>query len=198
MALSDNPRSADLSYKPRKTSATQSRWSDKQKIEAIQSFLLLGNLALTSRMLGIPEITLRQWKATEWWSNQVEELKHQEKTALSGKLKKIVNAATMAVEDRLANGDWIYDQKTGDMRRKHVSMKDAHKVAVDLMARQDIMEKKNTPASQELEDGERLLKLAERFATFVKPQAPLLERVDVDITDVEIKEPHAVHDQREA
>jgi transposase-like protein len=191
MALSDNPKSLDLQYKPRKLAATQSRWSDKQKIEAIQSYLLLGNLALTARMLSIPEITLRQWKATEWWNKQVEELRHQEKVVLTGKIKKIASAAMTAVEDRLENGDWIYDQKTGDMRRKHVSMKDAHKVAVDLLAKQDLLEKKVSPISQDLEDGERLIKLAERFATFVKPQLPVAERVDfvdVETNDTSIEE----------
>jgi hypothetical protein len=158
--------------------------------------LLLGNLAMTGRILNIPEITLRQWKATEWWTNQVEELKLQEKVELSGKIKKIANAALTVVEDRLTNGDFIYDQKTGEMRRKHVSMKDAHKVSVDLMAKQELMDKQTSPLAQDIQDGDRLLKLAERFATFVKPQAPLVERVDV--VDAEIKEPHAIHDQREA
>ena len=186
MALSDNEKSKHLAYKPRKTTAVQSRWSDKQKIEAIQSYLLLGNLAMTGRILNIPEITLRQWKATEWWNNQVEELKLQEKVELSGKIKKIANAALTVVEDRLTNGDFIYDQKTGEMRRKLVSMKDAHKVSVDLMAKQELLEKNNNPLAQDIQDGDRLLKLAERFATFVKPQTPLAERVDV--VDVEARD----------
>ena len=188
MALSDNERSKHLAYKPRKTTAVQSRWSDKQKIEAIQSYLLLGNLAMTGRILNIPEITLRQWKATEWWNNQVEEIKLQEKVELSGKIKKIANAALTVVEDRLTNGDFIYDQKTGEMRRKLVSMKDAHKVSVDLMAKQELLEKNNNPLAQDIQDGDRLLKLAERFATFVKPQLPVAERVDEYIDNVEIKE----------
>ena len=186
MALSDNEKSKHLAYKPRKTTAVQSRWSDKQKIEAIQSYLLLGNLAMTGRILNIPEITLRQWKATEWWQNQVEELKLQERVELSGKIKKIANAALTVVEDRLTNGDFIYDQKTGEMRRKLVSMKDAHKVSVDLMAKQELLEKNNSPLAQDIQDGDRLLKLAERFATFVKPQTPLVERVDV--VDVEVRD----------
>lgn len=186
MALSDNSKSKHLTYKPRRTDAVQTRWSDKQKLEAIQSYLLLGNLAMTGRILNIPEITLRQWKATEWWTSQVEELKLQEKVELSGKLKKIANVALTVVEDRLQNGDFIYDQKTGEMRRKLVSMKDAHKVSVDLMAKQELMDKQTSPLAQDVQDGDRLLKLAERFATFVKPQAPLVERVDV--VDVESRQ----------
>ena len=166
----------------------------------MQSYLLLGNLALTSRILSIPEITLRVWKASEWWRVAVEEVKMQENMEMSSRLKKIVDASLGAVEDRLANGDWVYDQKSGEMRRKHVNLKDAHKVAVDLMDKKDLLEKKSGPVQAEEQDDERLLKLAEKFANFVtqKTQKEVLPVVE-DISDVEPKEESdAIHEERQA
>jgi transposase-like protein len=120
---------------------TNKQWSDAQKTEAVKTYLLLGNLAMTSRMLGIPEVTLRLWKTTQWWQDVYHELKSQEKLELNRRLKKIVEASLAVVEDRLVHGDYQFDQKTGEVIRKPVNMKDAHKVAVDLQQRQDILEK---------------------------------------------------------
>ena len=154
------------SKRPRSiTAGTNKQWSDGQKMEAIKHYLLLGNLAMTSRMLGIPEITLRVWKRTEWWKDAVEELKSQEKMELSSRLKKIVDASLTVVEDRLLNGDYQFDQKTGEVIRKPVNMKDAHKVAVDLQQRQDVLEKTTQQESSGAENIEnKLLSLAEKFA----------------------------------
>ena len=194
MALTDNPNTKHRKPKIRSVdSPTNKSWSDKQKLEAVQSWLLLGNLALTSRILSIPEITLRVWKTSEWWKNAVEEIKLQEDMQMSARLKKIVDASLMAVEDRLVNGDLMYDQKTGEMVRKQVNMRDAHKVAVDLMDKKAILDKTATPAQEEQKDEDRLLKLAEKFADFVTKKKDVV----IDVSDVEVKESHAVHEEWE-
>lgn len=192
MALTDTPSSRDRKPKSRSVVAGSNfQWSDKQKMEAVTSWMLLGNLALTSRLLSIPEITLRVWKTTEWWKNLVEDIKLQENIQMSGRLKKIVDASLTAVEDRLLNGDWIYDQKTGHMIRKQVGIKDAHKVSTDLMDRQKALEKATQPTTQTEQNDDKLLQLAQKFAAFVtdkiehKAQEP---EVLVDITDLEVKE----------
>ena len=202
MALSDNPAAKKRSPKKRALSTGSNHsWSDKQKIEAVQSWLLLGNLALTSRVLAIPEITLRVWKTTEWWKNTVEDIKLQENMQMSARLKKIVDASLGAVEDRIVNGDFMFDQKSGEMVRKQVNLRDAHKVAVDLLDKRAMLDKAAAPQQEEKQDEDRLLKLAEKFAEFVtKKKDPLI----IDAEDIVVKEQssttendNALHDQRE-
>lgn len=192
MALSDNENE-----KKRKRSKNRSidagsnyRWSDKQKLEAVQSWLALGNLALTSRVLGIPEITLRVWKASEWWKSAVEEIKTQESIQLSVRMKKLVEASQNIVAQRLENGDPILNQKTGEIIMKPVSMKDAHRVAVDLIDRQkdiDKMTKDEAPTEQR--DDNKLEKLAEKFAEMasLSIEKKMKEKRTIDVTDVIIK-----------
>lgn len=185
--LTDVPAKKNKSPKRRAVAAGSNyQWSDKQKIEAVQSYLTLGNLALTGRILGIPEITLRVWKTSEWWKNTVEDIKQSDTIQLSSRLKKIVEASLSAVEDRLQNGDFIYDNKTQQMVRKQVNLRDAHKVAVDLMDKKAVLEKSVVAPEQEQTDEQRLLRLAEKFADMVnkKKEKVVLE----DITDVEIKQ----------
>lgn len=203
MALSDKESQKDFKRnKNRSIEATTSqRWSDKQKLEAVNSYLVLGNLALTGRVLGIPEITLRVWKTSEWWKKLVEEIKLQETIELSNRLKSIVTASQNIVEDRLVNGDVIYDQKTGQLIRKPVNMKDAHKVAVDLLDRRKEIEKAaNQEAPSEERNDNKLEKLAERFAEMATKtiEKNINKKRTLDVPFVEIVENNsALHEERE-
>jgi hypothetical protein len=115
---------------------------------------------------------------------------------LSARLKNLVEASLVAVTDRLENGDFMYDQKTGQMIRKPVNIRDAHKVATDLMEKRTMLDKAVAPAQEQTQDVDRLEQLAEKFASFVlkkTEQAPVI----VEVTDVIYKEnDHALHDER--
>jgi hypothetical protein len=177
-----------MKYKPtgRRRAVTKSKghWSDSQKVEAVQTYLILGSLKLTAGALRIPFDTLKVWKQSEWWKTLVEELRLQEDLQLSNRLKKIITKSYDVLEDRLENGDFVFDQKTGEMRRKPVAMRDAHKVAIDLVQqRQDLVDRHlggQTVTEDKIE--KTLANLAEQFAkianqvTNVKPS--------VEVTDV--------------
>ena len=123
----------------------------------------------------------------DWWKDVVEDIKVQENMQMSARLKKIVDASLGAVEDRLLNGDLVYDAKSGEMIRKQVNMKDAHKVAVDLMDKKAILDKVAAPQQEETTDDRKLEKLAEKFAAFVNKKLEKEPEV-IDVQDVEIKQ----------
>lgn len=204
MALSDNENEKTKRRTKRKpkNALGNSRYSDKQKVEAATSYLALGNLALVSRVLGIPEITLRVWKASDWWKNLVEEIKMQERIELSARMKRLVEASQTIVAQRLETGDPVFDQKTGKIVYKPVAMKDAHKVAVDLIDRRKDLEKltvENTTG--EKEDDKKLEKLAERFAEMatksIQKSIDKKRTVEAEFTDFREMNDDAVHDERE-
>jgi hypothetical protein len=204
MALSDVDKEKDLTRSRNRpvVADTNLRWSDKQKLEAVQSWLVLGNLSLVGRILGIPRITLATWKASAWWKEAVDDIKLQEKIELSNKMKKIVEAAHLVVEDRLVNGDAVVT-KTGQIIRKPVNMRDAHRVAVDLQNQRDAVDKASKePGLEDEGSTDRLEQLANKFAEFATKsiEKSLDKKRTVDVPYVEIieKEPHAVHEEREA
>jgi transposase-like protein len=173
---------------------TNKRWSDKQKLEAVQSWLVLGNMSMVSRLHGIPRITLQIWKTSAWWRELVEELKLQEKIELSSKMKAIVDAAHLVVANRLEHGDAVLNQKTGEIVYKPVPMKDAHRVAVDLLNQREVLEKASRePGSGDEGSSDKLEMLASRFAEFATKK--IEQQFDnkrtiamADVVDVEIKE----------
>lgn len=163
---------------------TNKHWSDSQKLETVKTYLVLGNLTLTASTLKIPLPTVKQWKKSEWWKTVENELMVQEDLQLGDRLKKIVNRSYDIIEDRMEKGDFVYDQKTGEMRRKPVNMKDAHKVGLDLQDRRDVLVRRHiegdTVTTDKIE--KTLNDLAKRFediANGVNKSKPVVEVTDV-------------------
>lgn len=163
MALSDSPNNPNRVPR-RSTDATQHRWSDNQKIECVKTFLVTGNLRQAAAMLRIPEQTVRSWRQSNWWKEIEGELRLQDELQLSQRLQSVIGRSLDVVEDRLEKGDFLYDQKTGQMRRRPVSARDANKIAQDNMTRRDLIESRPQNIETKEATADKLLKLAQKFA----------------------------------
>lgn len=178
--LSDSNKLSGVQSKKRRavSADTNKHWSDSQKIEAVTTYLALGNLMLTSSVLKIPEMTLRTWKQKEWWKKIEEELAVQDELQLSARIKKIVETTLAATEDRIKHGDWIYNNREGTLIRKPVNLRDVHKVTMDMIdKREHIMNKVPVNATLEGMD-DRLKKLAAQFEQMAVKK-PIVEVTDV-------------------
>jgi hypothetical protein len=121
---------------------------------------------------------MRKWKQQMWWSEIEGELKVQDELQISTRLRKIIETTLEATEDRIKNGDWIYNNKEGCLMRKPVNLRDVHKVGMDLMDRREHLDNK-TPASINIEQiDDRLAKLAAQF------EAIASGRRSLEVTDV--------------
>lgn len=198
MALTDNPRIKNAVRTTRKKPGDSNRnYSDEQKMELMKLYLLTGNLALSAATLKIPEITARWWKKKDWWKQLEAEMRQSERIELSAKLKRIAEKAQEATVDRLENGDWKYDGKTGRLFRVPVSMKDAHKVSMDIVDKTMVLEK-NLIESPELEEA-KVDKFAELAAKFASLTEKVLEKPPVEVTDIiYVENTDALHEEREA
>ena len=109
-------------------------WSDKTK--AVQLYMLNGNMRLVSELTEVPYDTLCNWKKQEWWATVVDELRAASKAKRGAKLSTIIDTSLELVQDRRENGDWVYNQKTGQMVRKPVGLKDVATLTNHLMDKQ--------------------------------------------------------------
>lgn len=198
--LSDHPiRKNRKSPRVRSPNARKDlHWSDQQKIEAVQTYLMLGSINGVAKVLNIPQPTLQYWKGSEWWKEIQDQLKTQENILLGNRLKGIIEVSLEKVADRLENGDFVYNQKTGEIIRKPVVMKDALKAATDLMDRKQKLTQVEHFTVQQEGIMEKLEKLAKAFeATATKTnieQTPVIEVTDVIFG----KDINAVPKEREA
>lgn len=195
--LSDNPKNAARPPKtrPRSVTATNKRWSDTQKLEAVQMFLMTGSPTVTCAALKIPEQTLKNWRATEWWKELQTELKTQDDLQLSARMQKIVNRSLDQLEDRLENGEYMFDKYTGEVKRKPINALTALKITTDMMTRRDAVIERTFNGTSVTEDkvAQTLANLAESFAKIARQERPTIEVTDVIIGEMK----HALHEERQ-
>ena len=173
-----------MSRTRRKAKAGPGYWSDKQKIEAVTTWLAVGNLALTAATLGIPDITLRKWKATPWWKQMVDDMRQEENISLDSKLSKVVQSSVAQLLDRVEGGDYQFDQKTGTLIRKPISARDAAKITSEMIDKRELLQGKKEQQvndSRKMED--RLLKLADELSRFAKAKVVREEPMEILISD---------------
>lgn len=180
------------SPKKRSVSDVRARYSDSQKLEAVKLWLITGNLTITAATLNINFLTIRDWRYSKWWEDTVRELKQGSRIELSNKLRTIVDKSLGLVQDRIDNGDFFYDQKTGQMIRKPIPAREVNKIATDMLDRMQQLEKADVQEEDQQHTQDRLAKLADAFEKLAK------KKNIIEVTDVIFGEEDAFSKEREA
>lgn len=152
----------------KKTKAGQpGQWPETKKIEAVTTYLTTGSWVITSSMTGIPEITLKQWAKKPWWLEYKQDIQAQETITLDKKLEKVMDKALDAVTDRLDNGEFVYDEKTGKIKRVPAKLRDTNKVLTDMIDKRTLLKKLAKPTEETKPiTADHLVQLAQAFAKF--------------------------------
>lgn len=164
----------------KKSDPPKSRWSQKQKYEAVALYKMVGSLRAVGATLGIPEETMRNWHQSEWWRQIEDEIATEARVKRSKRLDSLVDKATEIVEDRLENGDFIYDVKSGTLRRKPVNAVTAGKILATAVDKQVMLENlardaKKAVSQEKVQD--RLAFLLEEMHKFAKAKTIQGERI---------------------
>ena len=171
------------SPKKRTPDMVKMRYSDNQKLESLKLWLVTGNLRVVSASLEIPYKTLQEWRYSSWWAEMASDIKAEGHLQLSNKLKSIAERALDITLDRLDNGEFIYDQKLGQLIRKPVSMKDAHVVASSLLDKSLKLQDSPMDEVEKHKVQDTLSALAAAFEQFANKNRKNV--IDVEVTGVE-------------
>lgn len=182
-----------LSNAPKRRRAvkgTNKHWAQSQKIEAVLTYLATGSETKTAAATGIPKTTLHIWRYQPWWKELVVQIQDERDDSINADIAKIIDKSLETVSDRLANGDFGFNQKTGEIFRKPVNLKDAHKVAVDMIDKRNLLNGKPTQRTEKVDTVSQLDYLAKKFAEFASMSKSDLRRelnngevIDVDLDD---------------
>jgi glutaminase len=74
--------------------------------------------------------------------------------------------------DRIENGEFIYDQKTGQVIRTPAKLRDLNTAFNTLLDKRQLLRNKPTKIVEQQQTATQLQNLAEQFAKFVKNTAP--------------------------
>lgn len=163
-------------------------WSEKA--EAAKKYMLLGNMRLVSELTGIPYNTLHDWRKQDWWGNLIDEIRAAQKAKRNLKMNEVIDESIELISDRIRNGDWVLNNKTGEVQRRPVSLRDIGNLTNQLLTRQLQHEELSSKMDHQKETVQETLKaLATEFAKW--------QRISnkKSATDVEVID--AVHDERE-
>ena len=165
-------------------------WSEKTRMEVVTAYVLLGKVSLVVASTGVPEDTVRKWKMAPWWKEAEDEIRRSSKLALSGKLQDVVKRTFIALEDRVENGDYLWDAKDQKFVRKPINALTANKIINDMLDKSILLEEK---ATREVvnEDGiqQRLDKIREELRTFAKGRIPKNETEIIDVVATVVSSP---------
>lgn len=172
-------------------------WSREARLQAVSQYLVLGNMALVSGITGIPHQLLRSWKGQPWWKEMENEVRLTENIEMDSKLTKIVDRSLDAVIDRIENGEFFYDQKTGQVKRKPAQLRDVAKVSVDLLTKRELLRGNATERKEttQVSVTEQLKQLAQEFAKWQTPEKKQ-ETIDVEMVEV-LENDNAFHEEWE-
>lgn len=179
-------------------------WPEKKRIEVATAHVMGLTGPQIAVATGVPANTVRQWRMQDWFKDLVEEIQREDDYQSDAKLTKIVSKSLDTIVDRLENGDFMWDSKEGEFRRKPLAARDVVKVADIMYDKRNLLRGKPTAISGKEQVSDRLLKLAEQFARFASAKTIDAEVVHVEITEPEIGRDetqgvlsNAVHDERE-
>ena len=195
-------KSEQMSVKPKKSvnkieipHQKWATWPVEKKVQCVDLWLKLGNLRVVAEKSGVSYQLVKEWRVMPWWKQVEDEILATRRVNVNNKLNEIVDTALDTIQDRLVNGDVIYDIKNGELKRKPVGLRDATGAATAILQRQHQIEARqkdevDTQTTKSIQ--EQLTMLATEFARFN-------HRSNQNATDITFKElPNAVHEEREA
>lgn len=170
--------------KTRKVPSTRHQhgwYSPDRKAAAVTAWLALGNAKLVEAVTKIPSGTIRAWKTEQWWKDLETGIREEESLQLDARLSKVVGKTLDLLEDRLENGDFMYDPKAGQLIRKPINADVINKVSTDMFDRRRILrgERKEQEVNQ-IQIQDHLVALAQQFVKIAKSQQPI---IDVEVID---------------
>lgn len=145
-------------------------WPDAKKIEVVTTYLALGKAPMVEAITGVPRQTIRLWKMQPWWKDLEREIRNEEDGELDAKLSRIIDKSLDAVGERLDNGEFLLDSRTGQIKRVPVKMRDAARVSTELLDKRNLIRGKPTSITEKISTEDIIKNLAQQFAQFVKNQ----------------------------
>lgn len=161
----------------------QAQYSDRQRYEAVITYLAIGNMAIVADTTGIPHDTLRHWKMQPWWKELEQQAREQKRVQVSGRLSKVIEKAAKVVEDRLENGDYRID-RNGDLLRIPVNAKTAGDILSKSIDKQVLLDKiEEVPDTKEEAVLDRLESIARRLQEAARMKTPqVIDVIPMEIT----------------
>lgn len=171
------------------------KFTPEQKIQAVMSYLVTGTSRKASKICGINEATIRDWKTrSTWWMDAYAECKKKKQEELDAAFTQVIHNGVGYLIDRMENGDTKFDSKSGQTVNVPMSGKDIGWVLGVLFDKRQLLRGEATSRSEKVSETERLDKLQQQFQNMAKEVQGYNAKV---IEDVEYSTETNIHSDEE-
>jgi hypothetical protein len=168
-------------------------YSEEDRIEAATVYAVTGKAVEVERITGIPAYVVRKWKTLEWWPQIIERIRQEKDDELDSKFTKIVDKTVEVINERLENGDYVYDNKSGEVIRKPIDGKSAAIITSIFVDKRELLRRKESHNTEQASIKDRLERIAQdvrKLASGAKIiDGEVIEKtVELEIIDAEEQE----------
>lgn len=142
-------------------------WADSVKQKALDLYAQCGSLAEISRNLNVPYDTLDTWTQKDWWKDGINRKRKEHLDVLDTKLTESIDESIKQLQDRLKNGDSVYNQRTGKFTQAPAKLRDINAAFNSLVDKRNLLRKLPTKITEQQSTAAQLQNLATQFQEFV-------------------------------
>lgn len=108
---------ADL-YDPR------SKYPAEEKMKAVMAYVVAGDSRKASKICGVPDATIRWWKASaDWWPAALMKCQKEKNDEVDAAMTEAIHIGMASIIDTIQNGEWVLTNK-GALVRKPANLRD--------------------------------------------------------------------------
>ena len=153
----------------------RAKYPPEIKIQAATCYMLTGTLAGASRMTGLRQETIWDWKNnSQWWDSILTKVRKEKQDELDAKLSGLIHEASQQIEDRILNGDEVLVKKSDgnhDFMNKKMSGKDLTTALGTLYDKRTMLRGDPTSITRRETPADMLNALRDEFANMAKAAA---------------------------
>jgi hypothetical protein len=136
------------------------------KVDAATLYCVYGDVTEVSRLTDVPEKTLKEWKQEPWWFEVQKQVYVEQNEKLASQLSTTLTKTIEDLNERLTNGDYTYNPKTGEVTRKPIEARVVISIFDSLAHQRRITRGEPTNISAKVGVDDRLKRLEEAFINF--------------------------------
>ena len=155
--------------RPLKAAHHAPEWFPQQtKVDACTYYCVYGDFDKVSELTKVPTEKLRMWHQEPWWVEIQKRVYVEQNENLSSRINDVLDKSLVEIKDRLEHGDFFYDRKAGELKRKPVETKTLAILFDNLTTKRQLVRGEPTAISAKVGVEDRLTQLAESFEKFAK------------------------------
>jgi hypothetical protein len=176
--------------RPFKTKAKPNWYPIEKKVHAACLYAVTGELKKVSELTDIPINQLKSMMGEQWWADTISQVRREENDQITAKMTTVIDKSLDATIDRIENGDWVLNARTGATYRVPVKLRDLTIPIGILTDKRQLLRGEVTSRSERLGQEDILKELGTKFEAFAKKLGVKPIEV-VDVQPVEVEDVHS-------